>query len=266
MNYPHHRRIVKSDGLDLAVEELGSGPALIFAHGLTSSGAQSIREVGALADRYHIIAFDQRGHAGSTPVTDPRLYDVHRMAEDITAILNTLGVDRAIVCGESMGAATSLRFALDHPERVTALLLCLPALSDEPNPARDTVKAIGDAIRKMGLSAFVDQNTRNDIANGAAPEQANAWADILRSHNEESLITACNTVPDWIVYNSSEELQRLAMPVLLIAVDGDPVHPLALAKSLAVQIPHAKLNTFEQRNHYFDNPDMVGDLIAGFLI
>ncbi len=262
----HHRTLTApSDGLDLAVEVFGSGPPLLFAHGLSSNSRLSIRQVGALAGRFRVIVFDQRGHAGSTPVMDPRLYDVRRMAEDTTAVLDALGVSQAVVCGESMGAATSLRFALSHPERVTALVLCAPALSDEPNPMREDIKAIGRAIRADGLTAFVDQNIRNDIANGASPERANAWADVLRSHNGDSLAAACEGVADWTVYQSPKDLQRLTMPVLIIAFDGDAVHPLALAWRLAAQIPHAELCVVEPASRYFEQPGTVGELIGGFI-
>jgi pimeloyl-ACP methyl ester carboxylesterase len=258
------RQIVKSDGLDLVVEEAGQGPALLFAHGLTGSRVQSIRQVGALADRFHVIVFDQRGHAQSSPVTDAPLYDVQRMAQDTTAILDALGVDKAIIAGESMGAATSLRFALNHPERVSALMLCLPALSDVPNPSIDDLAALGKAMQKMGLAAFAEFNMRNDIASGASPDRARQWADIIRSHDTASMSLACQVVPRWIVYHDKADLQRLTMPVQLIAIDGDPVHPLALSKRLEHEIPHAQL-LIVPATHYFEDPALLGRTCIDFL-
>ncbi len=256
---------VKSDGLTLAVEERGQGQPLFFAHGLTSNRTQSLRQVGDLARDHRVIIFDQRGHAQSTPITDACLYDVQRMAGDITAILDTLGVREAVVGGESMGAATTLRFALNHPERVTKLCLCLPALSDELLPARADVHTIGEAMKSKGLPAFAEENMHNDIASGASPERARAWADVLRSHDVESMALACQVVPDWLVYQRKDELERLTMPVLIVAIDGDPVHPLTLAQRLAKQIPHARLHVVEPASRYFENPPLVGELIAGFL-
>ncbi len=64
MNAPamqHH--MLTPDGLTLTVEEAGAGLPLIFAHGLTSNRAQSRRQLFHLADRFHVIVFDQRGHA-----------------------------------------------------------------------------------------------------------------------------------------------------------------------------------------------------------
>ena len=258
----HH---VRSDGLDLVVEEAGQGPALIFAHGLTGSRVQSRRQVGELADRFRVIVFDQRGHAQSSPVTDAQLYDVHRMAEDTTAILDALGVEKAVVAGESMGAGTSLRFALSHPERVSALVLCLPALSDEPLAASGDVKAFSAAMTAKGIKAFAEENMRADIANGASPERARAWADIISSHNTESIALACQIVPDWIIFHDKADLRRLTMPVQIIALDGDPVHPLTLARRLHAEIPHSQLLVVDPPSRYPEEPAMIGRQCIDFL-
>jgi pimeloyl-ACP methyl ester carboxylesterase len=258
----HH---VMSDGLDLVVEEAGKGPALIFAHGLTGSRVQSLRQVGALADRFRVIVFDQRGHGQSSPVTDASMYEVNRMAEDTTAILDALGVEQAVVAGESMGAGTSLRFALSHPERVSALVLCLPALSDEPLAARENVKAFSPAITAKGIKAFAEENMLADIANGASPERARAWADIISSHNTESIALACQIVPDWIIFHDKADLRRLNMPVQIIAIDSDPVHPLALAQRLHAEIPHSQLLVVDPPSRYPEEPEMIGRQCSEFL-
>jgi 3-oxoadipate enol-lactonase len=265
MSQPFRLHHVQSDGLDLVVEEAGQGPALIFAHGLTGSRVQSIRQVGALVDRFRVIVFDQRGHAQSSPVTDARMYDVHRMAEDTAAVLDALDVEKAVVAGESMGAGTSLRFALSHPQRVSALVLCLPALSDVPNPATGDIAALGTSIRSMGIHAFAEQNMRSDIAAGASPERARQWADIISSHDTESMALACQVVPQWIVYQNNVDLRRLTMPVQMIAIDGDPVHPLALAKRLHTEIPHSQLQVVDPSKRYFEDPAMIGRQCIDFL-
>ena len=127
---------IPTDGLELAVETFGDGPWLVFAHGLTGYRHGTRRQFAPLADRYRIVIYDQRGHGDSTPVTDPALYDLERMAGDMAAVMDALGIEQAIVGGESMGAATTLRFALRWPQRVRALLLTAPAFSDVPQPCR----------------------------------------------------------------------------------------------------------------------------------
>ena len=265
MTRPYKRHTIKSDGLELVVEESGKGQPIIFAHGLTGSRVQSHRQMDALADRYRVIVFDQRGHAESSPVYDERLFDIQRMAEDVTAILDALGIDKAIVGGESMGAGTSLRFALSHPERVSALVLCLPALSDEPLAARGDVKDFSPAITAKGIKAFAEENMLVEIANGASPQRARAWADIIASHDTQSIALACRIVPDWIVFHDKADLRRLTMPVQIIAIDGDPVHPLALARRLHAEIPHSQLLVVDPPSRYAEEPEMIGRTCGEFL-
>jgi pimeloyl-ACP methyl ester carboxylesterase len=260
-NTIHH---VHSDGFDLVVEEFGHGQPILFAHGLTSNRAQSRRQMAPLADRYRVIIFDQRGHADSSPVTDPALYDARRMAGDMAAILDALGIDQAVVGGESMGAATALRFAVDYPQRTRALILALPALSDELLAARQMVKDFAPAIRAIGMSEFAGRNEQEMLKAGASAQRAADWTAVLRSHQTESIAVACESVPDWVVC-SREDLQALQMPVQIIAVQDDPVHPLELAERLRDTIAGARLILPQPNEAYTENPGMVGAICRDFL-
>ena len=110
-------RFVASDGLLLAAETFGEGKPLVFAPGLTDNRGYIRRQLLPLADRYRIVTYDQRGHGDSTPVTDPALYTPERMAGDMARILDAFDIERAVIGGESMGAATALLFAFTWPER-----------------------------------------------------------------------------------------------------------------------------------------------------
>src|SRR5574337_697536 len=101
-------RLIASDGLQLAAEVCGSGPPLLYAHSLGACRHYARRLLEPLAADHRIILFDQRGHCGSTPVTDAALYTPQRMANDLAAVLDAFGIDAAILVGESMGAATTL--------------------------------------------------------------------------------------------------------------------------------------------------------------
>ena len=149
---------VPNDGLELAVETFGEGPWLVFAHGLTGNRHGTRRQFTPLADRYRIVIYDQRGHCDSTPATDPALYDLDRMAGDMAAVMDALGIEQAIVGGESMGAATTLRFALRWPQRVRALLLTAPAFSDSENAAADQIMNMGSEIRTYGMAGYLQRS------------------------------------------------------------------------------------------------------------
>jgi pimeloyl-ACP methyl ester carboxylesterase len=153
-------------GAELIVESFGAGPTLIFAHGLTGNRQSTKRQFLSLAPQYRIVTYDQRGHGDSTPVTDPAGYDPAVMAADMGAVMDALGIARAIVGGESMGAATALIFALRHPERVTRLLLTAPAFGDRPNTEIGRFLDLADAIETYGMARFLEAAAgawRNDF-------------------------------------------------------------------------------------------------------
>ena len=115
-------RVVHSEGASLFVEEAGSGPAVVLLHGLTAThryvvmGSRSLERSG-----HRVIAYDARGHGQSSPAGDSRAYEYSDLVDDLVAVLDSLGVDRAIIAGASMGAHTALALALQAPERIRSV-------------------------------------------------------------------------------------------------------------------------------------------------
>jgi pimeloyl-ACP methyl ester carboxylesterase len=261
-------RIVKrihSDGNALAVETAGEGPPLIFAHGLTSNRHRTIEQLAPLARDYTIIAFDQRGHCDSTPVTDANLYDPHRMAGDLAAILDSFGIDRATVGGESMGAATALLFALRHPQRVDRLLLTGPAFGDGPNPGRDDLKRDGQLIAETGIEGYLSAVTPEWAAMGMEDSAILAWSAVQRSHDQASLAAACAAVADWVIFPNLDALAALPAAGQLIAWEGDAVHPLELAQRMAAAFPCARLHIEPALAPLFNDATIPGRVFREFL-
>ncbi|MFH1928539.1 MAG: alpha/beta hydrolase [Chloroflexota bacterium] len=257
---------VESDGLELAVESFGAGPPLVFAHGLTGNRSNTRDQFAALADRYRITIFDQRGHGDSTPVTDPVLYDSQRMAGDMAAIMDALDIERAIVGGESMGAATALLFALKWPQRVETLLLTAPAFGDVLNAGLDGIRDMGDVVASEGIDVFLAQSAVQQRTEFGWPQEMIDYvAKMHRSHDSASLATACQTVPDWIILSDFSPLAELSCPVCIIAWEDDPMHPLELAHRVAGALPNAHLEMLESIAVMFTHPEVVGQIYGRFL-
>jgi len=256
---------VLSDGLEVAVETFGDGPWLVFAHGLTGNRHMTRRQFAPLADRYRIVIYDQRGHGDSTPVTDPALYDLDRMAGDMAAIMDALGIERAIVGGESMGAATTLRFAMRWPHRVRALLLTAPAFSDSPNPVADQIDTMGYEIREFGMAGYLQRSAERLRQQGATPEVIATIAAMQSVHNPASLATACETCIHWVMPDLPR-VSELDVPTCVIGWPNDALHPLELAQRLVVVLPSARLATLPSVSVLFAQPAEVGRIYGEFLM
>ena len=238
---------VNSGGVQLSGEDVGEGPAFVLLHGLTATrryvvmGSRTLERSG-----HRVISYDARGHGRSQPAPD-RDYGYERLADDLAAVLDAAGVERAIFAGASMGAHTALRLALAHPERVAGLGLITPAFEpDRPSCAVELARwdALAQGLRGGGVEGFV---RAYDLA--AVPEAWRATIETvlhqrLSAHEHpEAVADALEVVPRSRPFESMAELARIAVPTVVVGSrdEADPGHPLAVAEGFARAITGAEL-------------------------
>ena len=112
-----------TNGTTLHYDEAGSGPALVLTHGFGDSGLLWTAQIERFRDRYRVVTHDLRGHARSGVPEELWAYTQDLMVEDLRAIMDHLGIERAVLGGHSLGGYTSLRFYQRYPDRVRALIL-----------------------------------------------------------------------------------------------------------------------------------------------
>ena len=117
----------QSDGLSLAYQSFGDGPAVLCIHGFASSGKVNWIDTGwvetLVGAGYRPITFDNRGHGASRKLYDPNLYFAHDMAEDARGLMDHLEIERCPVMGYSMGARITVALALAHQDRMRSMIL-----------------------------------------------------------------------------------------------------------------------------------------------
>src|SRR5581483_10211450 len=111
------------EGFDISYEVSGDGPAVLFTHGYQASGGMWEPQREALESRYRVITWDLRGHGSSGAPDDPEQYSHELLVADMKGLLDHLGESSAVLVGHSLGGFASLRFHLDHPDMVRALVL-----------------------------------------------------------------------------------------------------------------------------------------------
>ena len=137
----------------LHVDVDGDGPVVLLMHGLGGSARNWGPQVRALRDAHRVVRFDARGHGRSEAPTDPGAYRPEAFVADVGRVLDQVGATRATVGGLSMGAGIALRFALAHPERVSALVLAAFSGSRDGAGFASVALPFADAIERRGLEA-----------------------------------------------------------------------------------------------------------------
>ena len=262
---------VHINGFEMYYRERGQGPPLVLAHGLMGS-IDVMDALGenpeSLSRRFRLINYDARGHGRSGYTTDPAHYSWYALAEDLLALLRHLGVERAHVGGGSMGAGTSLVFALDHPEMVDRLVLIAPPpLGEDMGPVQRMFLAFAAIIEAQGLEKAVEvamAMPQFQAVREANPQEFEWMRGWLLSQNPRAIVPAIRgllggpSLP-------AERFGEIRARTLVVAHPDDEIHPLASARLLQESIPDSYLVVAPTMTHYREHPQELADIIEGFL-
>jgi 3-oxoadipate enol-lactonase len=233
-------------------------PAVALAHGRGGNTAAWFQQVPALtAAGYRVIVFDHRCFGRS--VCPSEHFDRAFFADDLAAVLDAAGVERAAVVCQSMGGWTGLRLAVERPERVQALVL-----SNTPagvaTPAAEAATANSRkvfATRGIAASALAEDFARRE------PALAYLYAQIggLNLQVNDALQSKSPGA------TSAEELAALTLPVLLVTSDQDTIFPPAAIREVADLIPGAEFRQLPTAGHspYFETPGAFNAVVLDFL-
>ena len=239
------------DGLSFYYEEHGTGPTLIFSHGLGGSSASTRELVVGLAG-IRTILYDNRFHGLTNPLRDPGKLNFDQMADDMAAVLDHLEMEHSFVGGSSMGAGIALVFALRHTARARGLVLMRPAWLDRPHPPNLALfPQIADLIEKFGYAGAgreVEKTETFRLWSRTAPATAESVRSVFLDHNPEALVPLYRTMPSSRPVNSLERLRSLSVPTLVLGNRDCPVHPVNIAEELARNIPNSRLEVFPGRS------------------
>ena len=219
---------------------------MVLLHGLTATHRYVVMGSRALERSGHrVIAYDARGHGRSDPA-EP--YDYPALAGDLERVLDERGIDRAVLAGASMGAHTILRFALDHPERVQAIVAITPAYDPDDFPGDlDRWDALADGLERGGVEGFVE--AYGPITGPWAETTEKVLRQRLSLHEHpDAVAQALREVPRSRPFDSLDQLAALGMPVTIVASrdEADPGHPLEVGEAYARTIPGARLVTEDE--------------------
>jgi 3-oxoadipate enol-lactonase len=260
---------IEANGVSLRYELSGSGDrTLVLVHEMGGTLESWDRVVPALlpADRRHgrrILRYDTRGAGQSEKVRCPITFD--DMAEDLAALLDGLSITGTVaLAGCAVGAGIALRFTSRYPERVGCVVAMAPATGMPPERRDKTLAQIAENER-LGPRAVVEQS----FANSYPPEVRFDAAEYKRfrlrwiANDPQSQAAIYRMLVNGTV---TEDLPRIACPVLMLAGVHDRLRPPELVQALAGGMPNARFRALET-GHFMavQTPALIADAIGDFL-
>jgi 3-oxoadipate enol-lactonase len=245
------------DGDEIYFEATGApdAPVVVLGHGAGGNHAIWFQQVPAFATEYRVVTWDQRGFGLSTNrhgLANPRT-----ASNDLLAILDHLGVERAHVVGQSLGGWAAMGLALAHADRVRTLVLA-DTLGGIPVEgwwnARTTTPREGPFNHPALSNEFCIRN----------PVRGHLYLEIggLRRDPNADPTALIRTLGE--VTFDDTELATLAMPVLFIVGSDDEIFPPAWIADAASRVPGARVETVAGAGHspYFEQPDAWNSLVT----
>jgi pimeloyl-ACP methyl ester carboxylesterase len=229
--------------VEIAYLDEGAREPIVLIHGFAST-----KEVNWVAPGWvttltragrRVIALDNRGHGQSTKLYDPADYHTLKMAQDVRALLDHLGITRADVMGYSMGARITAFLALHHPERVRAAIL--GGLGIRLVDGVGLPESIADALEAPSLIDVTDPTGR----------MFRAFAE--QTNSDRRALAACIRGSRQTL--TREEAASIRVPMLIAVGTMDPV--AGSAHELARLIPGARALDIPNRDHMLSVGDKV---------
>jgi pimeloyl-ACP methyl ester carboxylesterase len=237
-------------------------PKVVLAHGFGGSARNFGPQARAFRDRHHVVRYDARGHARSDAPDDPQAYTPATFVDDLARVVD--GDEDAVVGGLSMGAATALRYALDHPVR-GLVLAAFPART--PTSYTTIAHRFADAIERDGLEMAGERFVWGSES-GLDPVAARFVRQGFLEHPPHGLV---HTLRGVIAQQPSvgdlvPQLVRLEVPVLVIVGDHD-AGSLVPSRELAEALPHATLVVVPDAGHVVNlaQPTRFNEALGAFL-
>ncbi len=255
---------VAVDGLQIHLAEAGEGPPLLLLHGLGVTHETWAPTIAALAARWRVIAPDLPGHGRSSKPDAP--YTIDFFAGVVRSLGRALGVEQAVVIGNSMGGRIALELAIAYPRFVRALVLAAPATDFAP---------IGRV-----LAALMDVVVRPGVLRVALP-RAMAWGvydpravptlprPTVALAREDFLhhARAVRRSLAGVLAAESPDLARVTQPVQLVWGEQDRLVPALFGRGLRRRLPHARLAVLPRCGHFpmLERPAEFHRLTTDFL-
>jgi len=261
-------QVLRRDGHgELVLETAGKGEPLVLIHGWAVDRRMWVHQLPVLRRRFRVITYDRRGFGQSTCAAN-----LEHEVEDLKAILAHLAVPKVAIVGMSQGGRIAIRFASQHPEWVSALVLQCPSIDGLIPPPADNMTPLMDELARMlragDRDAFVQRLGAHVLLDPGA-RFTSARAEImamLGDYRGEDLMAPAS--PEVRIEETFEQLTRIGAPTLVITGSKETYWLRQVADYTARNIRGARRRVIRGGRH-FVNMTHIADynrVVLDFLV
>jgi pimeloyl-ACP methyl ester carboxylesterase len=253
-------------------QEKGRGRALVLIHGNNSSAYSWADVFDGLASEFRVVALDLKGFGfTSKPEGD---YHIETQAALVVRLMDRLGIERATLCGSSMGGAVALAAAINYPGRVDALVLVGSSAFSETRgaalaPAYLRWPYIGGTVTALALTSdsLVRDGLRKSFHDESkvTAERVAAYYRPLRTRDGQRAARLVREQRDYSRIENS--LDRIHQPALLIWGAEDRLNPLEDGRRLHAKLANSQLVVYARCGHLpqEEMPERFAREVSGFM-
>ena len=254
------------NGTKLYYEVRGEGRPLVLIHGGLMDRRMWDGQFELFAEKYRVIRYDVRGYEKSDKAVGK-----YSHIDDLLGLLNFLGIEKTCLLGLSLGGQIALDFALEHPERVDALILAGGAVTGFPYkyPANFMAKytAVFQAYKTGGLDKGVENMLELPFFIPAKPDSA--LVNRMRPMLRENFLawTTSEGQAAWPEPPAYERIEKITVPTLILLGDKDSSSILDCGADLAARIKGARKEIVRGAAHHInlEQPEEFNRLVLDFL-
>jgi 3-oxoadipate enol-lactonase len=258
---------IEHDGASLFAVTMGSGPDVVLLHPTPVAHAFWLPVAEQLADRYRLTLIDLRGHGQSSAGTGT--ITMARLAEDVAAILDALGIQRAAFVGCSIGTYTLYEYWRRFPQQMAAMVCTCGKPQADSEANRETRRESMQAAQQAGgLENFFDRMADTLVGATARqhhPEIRTAACDMMNAVSLHTMLAVQQGLMDRP--DSVPTLSTINVPICAVAGGEDQSSTPPEMRVVADQAPDAEFHLVENAGHYaaLEQPQKFASLIGEFL-
>ncbi len=255
--------IVMHEGVrfDVHIDGRHNEDVLLLSNSLSSDLSMWDAQIDRWSKRFKVVRYDARGHGATPPSPGP--YSIEQLAGDALAVLDALQIERAHVCGLSMGGMVGMALLRLAPQRIGRAVLANTSAYMGPRSLWD---GRIDLVRAGGIEASVEPTVQRWFPaafHARAPETIDRMRGMIRRTSAEGYIGCCEAIRDM---DQREAIRAITHPVLVIVGANDPATPPAAGQLIHDAIAGSALEVLDAAHiSAVEQPEAFGRAVETFL-